>query len=251
MGDPGPKEGVINSPEEARKAVRQRYKDGADLIKVTATGGVLSIAKDGSGPQFTDEELEAIISTAKDYGMHTAAHAHGVEGMKRAVLAGITTIEHGTKMTEEIMDLMKERGTYYVPTITAGKSVGENAKIPGFFHPLVVPKALEIGPAIQETFRKAYKRGVRIAFGTDAGVFPHGQNAKEFGYMVEAGMPAMEAIRCATVVNATILGISDKVGVIEAGKFADIIATDENPLQNIKTLERVVFVMKEGVIYTP
>ncbi len=135
MGDPGPREGVINSPEDARKAVRQRYKDGSDLIKITATGGVLSLAKDGSGPQFTMEELKAIIETAKDYGMHTAAHAHGAEGMKRAVLAGITTIEHGTLMTEEIMDLMKQKGTFYVPTITAGKFVAEQAKVSGILSP--------------------------------------------------------------------------------------------------------------------
>jgi imidazolonepropionase-like amidohydrolase len=248
MGDPGPKEGVINSPEDARKAVRQRYKDGSDLIKITATGGVLSIAKDGSGPQFNDEELKAIIETAKDYGMHTAAHAHGAEGMKRAVIAGITTIEHGTKMTEEVMDLMIQKGTYYVPTMTAGRFVAEKAKEPGYYHPLVVPKALEIGPQIQETFRKAYKRGVKIAFGTDAGVFPHGQNAREFGYMVEAGMPPIEAIKSATITNAEILQISDKVGSLEAGKLADIIATDDNPLQNIKTLEKVTFVMKDGVV---
>jgi imidazolonepropionase-like amidohydrolase len=249
MGDPGPKEGVINSPEEARQAVRQRYKDGSDMIKVTATGGVLSLAKDGSGPQFTDDELKAIVETAKDYGMHTAAHAHGPEGMKRAVLAGITTIEHGTKMTEEVMDLMKQKGTFYVPTISAGKFVAEQAKTPGYYHPLVVPKALEIGPQIQETFRKAYKRGVKIAFGTDAGVFPHGDNGKEFTYMVEAGMPAIEAIKSATVVNAGILGMTDKIGTLEAGKFADIVATDENPLSNIKTVEKVSFVMKDGVVY--
>jgi imidazolonepropionase-like amidohydrolase len=249
MGDPGPKEGVINSPEEGRQAVRQRYKDGSDLIKVTATGGVLSLAKDGSGPQFTDEELRAIVQTAKDYGMHTAAHAHGTEGMKRAVLAGITTIEHGTKMTEEVMDLMKQKGTFYVPTITAGKFVADQAKIPGYYHPLVVPKALEIGPLIHETFSKAYKRGVKIAFGTDAGVFPHGENGKEFTYMVEAGMPAMEAIKSATIVNAGILGMTDRIGTIEVGKLADIVATDENPLKNIKTMESVSFVMKEGITY--
>jgi imidazolonepropionase-like amidohydrolase len=249
MGDPGPKEGVINSAEEARQAVRQRYKEGSDLIKITATGGVLSLAKDGSGPQFTDEELKAIIETAKDYGMHTAAHAHGVEGMKRAVLAGITTIEHGTKMTEEVMDLMIQKGTFYVPTISAGKFVAEQAKVPGYYHPLVTPKALEIGPQIQETFRKAYKRGVKIAFGTDAGVFYHGDNGKEFTYMVEAGMPAMEAIKAATVTNAGILGMSDKIGAIAPGLLADIVATDEDPLKNIKTMEKVSFVMKEGVIY--
>ena len=248
MGDPGPVEGVINSPEDARKAVRQRYKDGADLIKITATGGVTSLAKDGSGPQFTDEELKAIIETARDYGMHTAAHAHGPVGMKRAVLAGITTIEHGTLMTEEIMDLMKQKGTYYVPTLTAGRFVGEQAKIPGYYHPLVVPKAIAIGPQIQKTFEKAYKRGVKIAFGTDAGVFFHGDNAQEFALMVQGGMPPIEAIKAATVVNASILGMSDQIGSLEIGKLADIIAVHENPLQNIKALEKVSFVMKDGTV---
>jgi imidazolonepropionase-like amidohydrolase len=249
MGDPGPAEGVINSPEDARKAVRQRYKDGADLIKITATGGVTSLAKDGSGPQFTDEELKAIIETAKDYGMHTAAHAHGPEGMKRAVLAGITTIEHGTLMTEEIMDLMKQKGTFYVPTLTAGKFVGEQAKIPGYYHPLVAHKAAAIGPQIQQTYAKAYKRGVKIAFGTDAGVYFHGDNAKEFALMVEGGMSPMEAIKAATIVNAGILNMSDEIGTLEPGKLADIVATDQNPLQDIRALEKVTFVMKEGVVY--
>ena len=249
MGDPGPKEGVINGPEDAYKAVRQRYKDGADFIKITATGGVLSVAKDGSGPQFTQEEVTGIVAAAKDYGFHTAAHAHGAEGMKRAVLAGITTIEHGTLMTEEVMDLMKQKGTYHVPTIIAGRSAAEYAKIPGYYHPLVVPKALEIGSRIQENFGKAYKRGVKIAFGTDAGVFPHGENAREFGYMVEGGMPAIEALLCAMQVNAAILSMGDRIGSIEAGKLADVVAVNENPLTNIKTMEKVTFVMKEGVVY--
>jgi imidazolonepropionase-like amidohydrolase len=249
MGDPGPADGVINGPDDARKAVRQRYKDGADMIKITATGGVLSLAKDGSGPQFTDDELEAIVETARDYGMHTAAHAHGAEGMKRAVLAGITTIEHGTNMTEEIMDLMKSKGTFYVPTISAGRFVAEKAKEEGYFHELVVPKALSIGPQLQQTFGMAYKRGVKIAFGTDSGVSPHGENAKEFGYMVDAGMPPAEAIRAATLTNASILSMADRIGSIEAGKLADIIAVDHNPLTDIRTLERVVFVMKDGVVF--
>ena len=249
MGDPGPAEGVINGPDDARKAVRQRYKNGADVIKITSTGGVLSYAKDGSGPQFTDEELQAIIETANDYGMRTAAHAHGAEGMKRAVAAGITSIEHGTMMTEEIMDLMKEKGTYYVPTITAGKSVADSAQIPGYYPEIVVPKALAIGPKIQETFGKAYQRGVKIAFGTDAGVFAHGKNAKEFGYMVEAGMPPMEAIQSATRVSAELLGMEEELGTIETGKMADIIAVEDNPIENVGTLEAVVFVMKEGKVY--
>lgn len=249
MGDPGPKEGVINGTEDAYQAVRQRYKDGADFIKITATGGVLSVAKDGSGPQFTQDEVNAIVTAAKDYGFHTAAHAHGPEGMKRAVLAGITTIEHGTLMSDEVMDLMKQKGTYHVPTIIAGRSAAEYAKIPGYYHPLVVPKAIEIGSKIQENFGKAYKKGVKIAFGTDAGVFPHGENAREFGYMVEGGMPAIEALLSAMQVNANLLGVGDKIGSIEPGKLADIVAVDENPINNIKTMENVTFVMKDGVVY--
>lgn len=248
-GDPGPKEGVINSVDDAKKAVRQRYKDGADNIKITATGGVLSMAKNGQNPQFTLEEIEAICATAKDYGMIIAAHAHGDEGMRRAVLGGVTTIEHGTLMSEATMDLMIEKGTYYVPTITAGKKVVENAKKPGYFPAVIVPKALEIGPKIQETFGKAYKKGVKIAFGTDAGVFNHGENGEEFGYMVEAGMSEMQSIQSATLTNASILGMSNQLGQIEAGFIADIIATDEDPTQNINTMEQVSFVMKEGKIY--
>lgn len=248
MDTPGPTQGVINGVDEARQAVRQRYKDGSDVIKITATGGVLSVAKNGHNPQFTVEEIKAICETAKDYGMHVAAHAHGDEGMQRALLGGVKTIEHGTMMSEKTMELMKANKAYYVPTITAGKEVSDKSKIKGFYPEIVVPKAAEIGPKIQGTFGQAYKKGVSIAFGTDAGVFPHGLNAKEFGYMVEAGMPAMEAIQSATVTNAGLL-MNEDIGSIAEGKLADIIAVNEDPLENIKTLENVVFVMKDGKIY--
>ncbi|WP_077919148.1 amidohydrolase family protein [Spirosoma sp. 209] len=249
MGDPGPAEGVINSADDAHKAVRQRYKEGSDLIKITATGGVLSNAKDGSGPQFTDEEVKAIVVAAKDYGFAVAAHAHGAEGMKRAIRAGVQTIEHGTYMDDEAIALFKKHGTYYVPTIIAGKTVADSARMFGYYPALVRPKALAIGPKIQNTFAKAYKAGVNIAFGTDAGVFIHGYNAKEFEYMVEAGMPAVEAIRTALLNNARLLGMDTQIGSIEVGKLADIIAVDDNPVQQIKTLQAVRFVMKDGTVY--
>lgn len=249
MGDPGPEEGVINGPDEARKAVRQRYKDGSDLIKITATGGVLSNAKDGSGPQFTEEEVKAVVDAAKDYGFPVAAHAHGAEGMKRAIRAGVQTIEHGTYMDDEAIELFKKYGTYYVPTIIAGKTVADSAKHFGYYTALVTPKALAVGPKIQATFGRAYKAGVKIAFGTDAGVYIHGYNAKEFEYMVEAGMPPLEALKSALLTNAKLLGMDTQIGSVEAGKFADIIAVDENPIQNIKTLQAVRFVMKDGQVY--
>ncbi len=249
MGDPGPKEGVINSYEDAKKAVRQRYKNGADVIKITATGGVLSVAKDGQGPQFQMDELKGIVEIANEYGFVTAAHAHGDEGMYRAVSAGINTIEHGTFMSERTMDKMKEMGTYYVPTISAGKFVVEKAKIRGFFPAVVVPKALAVGPQIQETFAAAYKRGVKIAFGTDAGVFPHGDNGKEFIYMVEAGMTPMEAILSATKTASELLRVTDQYGSVESGKMADIVAVDGDPIQDISVMTKVSFVMKNGEVF--
>lgn len=197
-------DGVINSPDEARQAIRQRYKDGTDWIKITATGGVLSIAKSNKAPQFQKDELDALIATAKDYGFKVAAHAHGAEGIKRALRAGVTTIEHGSFLDDECIALFKEKGAYLVPTIIAGKSAADSAKIPGYYHPLVVPKALEIGPLIQKSFERAYKAGIKIAFGTDAGVYKHGLNAKEFQYMTEAGMPIMEAIKSATIIAAEV-----------------------------------------------
>ena len=249
VGDPGPKEGVINGVEDARKAVRQRYKEGSDLIKITASGGVLSVAKDGSNPQFTEEELATIIATAKDYGMKIAAHAHGAEAMKRAIRAGISSIEHGTYMDDETIALFKKHGTYYVPTITAGKSVADSAKMAGYYPDLVTPKALAVGPKIQATFGRAYKAGVKIAFGTDAGVFKHGKNWMEFQYMIEAGMLPIEAIKAATVNAADLLGMKEQLGSIEAGKLADLVAIDGDPLKDTSAFGKVVFVMKDGVVY--
>lgn len=249
MGDPGPKQGVVNGEASAREAVRWRYKTGADLIKITATGGVLSLAKSGRNPQFTDEELRAIVDTAADYDMHVAAHAHGDEGMQRAVKAGVRSIEHGTFMSEETMELMKEHGTFYVPTILAGVFVGEKAEVDGYFPDVVVPKAKAIGPEIRKTFAKAYKAGVRIAFGTDSGVSAHGDNAREFQLMVEGGMPPMEAIQSATVTAAELLGVTDRLGVVKKDMLADIIAVPGNPVEDITKLQDVRFVMKDGEIY--
>tara|TARA_B110000116_G_scaffold270561_1_gene288937 strand:- start:1033 stop:2319 length:1287 start_codon:yes stop_codon:yes gene_type:complete len=249
MGDHGPKNGIINGEDDARKAVRQRYKEGADWIKITATGGVLSVAKSGQNPQFTDEELTVIVNTAKDYGMKVAAHAHGAEGMKRAVIAGVTSIEHGTFMDRNIMRLMKQRGTVFVPTLLAGSWVVEKAKIDGFFPDLVRPKAAEIGPIAINTFAEAYKYGVPIVFGTDTGVSAHGDNAQEFALMVKAGMPEMEAIQSATSIAAKFLGIAETRGSITKNKIADIIAVPGNPLKNIRLMEQVHFVMKDGRIY--
>lgn len=249
MGDPGPKDGVVNGVEDAYKAVRQRYKDGSDCIKITATGGVLSQAKDGANAQFTEDEVKAIVAAAKDYGFPVAAHAHGPEGIKRAIRGGVNSIEHGTFMDDEGIILAKQYGTYLVPTIIAGKSVADSAKILGYFTKLVTPKALATGPQIQATFAKAYKAGVKIAFGTDAGVFAHGKNWMEFIYMTEAGMPAMEALRAATVNAADLLGQSANLGSLAPGKYADIIAVQGDPLTDIKVMEKVTFVMKEGKVF--
>lgn len=249
MGDPGPEDGVVNGPEDCVKAVRQRYKDGSDLIKITASGGVMSVAKSADNPQFTDVELRAIVETAKDYGFKVAAHAHGAEAMKRAIRAGVTSIEHGTYLDDEAIALFKQHGAYLVPTITAGKSTADSAKIAGYYPEIVTAKALVVGTFIQASFAKAYKAGVKIAFGTDAGVFPHGKNWMEFVYMTEAGMPAMAAIQAATVSAADLLGVTDMLGSIEPGKLADIIAVEGNPLDDISSMGRVKFVMKDGVVY--
>lgn len=246
---PTPADGVVDGPYDARKAVRARYQDTADLIKLTVTGGVLSVAKSGQNPQFMQDELNEIVTTARDYEMKVTVHAHGKEGMLRAIEAGVDSIEHGTYMDAEVMEAMKAKGVYYIPTITAGKSVAERAKIDGFFPELVRPKAAAIGPKIQGTFAEAYKAGVNIAFGTDAGVFDHGENYREFVYMVEAGMPALEAIKAATHEAATLLGTIDDFGTLTVGKRADIVAVSADPLADIAVLADIDFVMKDGQVY--
>ena len=243
---PTAEDGVINGPYDAYTAVRQRYKDGADGIKLTVTGGVLSVAKSGDNPQFTLEEVDAVVKAAKDYGMWVAVHAHGPQGMKRAVLAGVDSVEHGTFMTEEIMDLMISNGTYYVPTISAGEFVAAKSKIDNYFPEIVRPKAASVGPQIGATFKKAHERGVKIAFGTDAGVQPHGTNSDEFVYMVQYGMSPMKAIKSATINTAMLLGINDDLGSIDIGKTADIIAVKGNPILDIENIKNIRFVMKEG-----
>ena len=249
FADPTPADGVINGRDDAFKAVRARYKSGADLIKITATGGVLSVAKSGQNPQFTEAEIAAVVEAAKDYDFTVAAHAHGAEGIKRAVRAGVDSIEHGSLMDQEGIDLMREYGTYYVPTIMAGFWVAEKAEDPDFFPEIVRPKALAIGPVMQETFGKAYRGGVKIAFGTDSGVSAHGDNAQEFVYMVEAGMPEMEAIQSATRVASELLRINTTLGTIEQGKLADLIAVGGDPLEDIGLLKSIAFVMKDGKVY--
>lgn len=249
MGESTPADSVVDSPDEAREAVRYHYKRGTDVIKLTATGGVLSLAKSGHNPQFTETEIQALIETATEYGMGVAAHAHGVEGMRRAVTAGVRSIEHGTYMTPEIMELMKQHGTFFVPTIVAGQFVAEKATLDGYFPEVVRTKAATIGPVIKSTFAEAYKAGVKIAFGTDTGVSAHGDNAQEFALMVDGGMSPMEAIRSATLIAADLLFEAGNLGQIAPGMLADIVAVDGNPLEDITLLQNVSFVMKDGVIY--
>ncbi len=249
MGNPGADRGIISGADEARRAVRQRYKEGFDLIKIATTGGVLSLAKSGDAPLLVDEELAAIVTTAKDYGYPVATHAHGADGMKRAIRAGVQTIEHGTYMDEEAIQLMKARGTWLVTTISAGRFVAEKAKLAGYFPDMIRTKAATIGPQIQGMFSRAYKAGVKIAFGTDQGVAPHGDNAKEFEYMVEAGMPPLEAIRAATLNGAIVMGLERDIGTLDVGKLADIVAVPGDPSKEISVMSKMQFVMRDGVVY--
>jgi imidazolonepropionase-like amidohydrolase len=248
-GDPGPDHGIINSVEDAAKAVRLHYKRGDDVIKIMPSGGVLDQSASGDNSQLTLEEIKAVVATAHDYGFTVAAHAHGAESIRRAVVGGVDSIEHGTYMDEQDMKLMKEHGTFYVPTIIAGDYVAHKALIPGYYPPQVAAKAAAIGPLIIGTAGRAYKAGVKIAFGTDAGVYPHGENAHEFELMVQAGMPPLYAIQAATVSASQLLKHDKDLGSVTAGKFADVVAVTGNPLDNISLLKQVSFVMKEGVVY--
>jgi len=242
-------DGIVDSADDARKAVRYQHKYGADLIKFTATGGVLSIGDSGDAQQFTDEEMRAIVEAAHLLGMKVAAHAHGKRGIEAAIRAGVNSIEHGTYSDDQTFALFKEHGTYLVPTILAGKTVAEMATVPGFFVPSVQVKAATIGPLIQDMFKRAYAAGVKVAFGTDSGVSNHGDNAREFEYMVQAGMPPIEAILAATRNAADLIGAPDKIGSIQTGRFADMVAVAANPLTDIGEMRRITFVMKGGVVY--
>jgi len=248
-GNPDARQGIINSPDDAWKAVRQHYKSGADLIKIMPSGGVLDESASVDNAQLTLPEIQAVVTAAHDYGFTVAAHAHGAEAIRRAVIGGVDSIEHGTFMDDVDIKLMKEHGTWYVPTIIAGKYVGEMAERPGYYPPQVAAKAKQVGPLIQATAAKAYKAGVKIAFGTDAAVYPHGLNAKEFQYMVEAGMPPLFAIQTATTHAAQLLKHTSDIGSISAGRYADVIAVPGNPLADITLMQKVEFVMKEGKIY--
>lgn len=248
-GDPGPKDGIINSPEDAWKAVRAHYKNGVDLIKIMPSGGVLDESSSVDNAQMTIEEIKAVVAAAHDYGFTVAAHAHGAEAIRRAVIGGVDSIEHGTFMNEEDMKLMKAHGTWYVPTIIAGKYVAEMAAKPGYYPAQVAVKAMQVGPIIQATAGRAYKAGVKIAFGTDAAVYPHGQNAKEFQYMMEAGMPTAFVLQTATTHAAQLLRHEKDIGSVSVGKYADIIAVPGDPLADITLMQKVSFVMKAGVVY--
>lgn len=248
--DPKPETMTADGPAEARKAVRARVRSGVDLIKITATGGVLSMTAAGVEQQFFQDELESIVEAARMMGRKVAAHAHGAEGINAALRAGVHSIEHGTYLNDESIDLFKKTGAYLVPTIHAGKFVEEKAKIDGYFPNAVREKAAAVGPLIQDAFGRAHAAGVNIAFGTDVGVGAHGTNAEEFVYMHEAGMSPEDCLISATINAATLIGVEDQIGTLEAGKFADLIALPRDPMDDVSVYSDVVFVMKGGEAFT-
>jgi imidazolonepropionase-like amidohydrolase len=247
--DLGAAQSIINSPADAWKAVREHYKQGTDVIKIMSSGGVLDLGTNGENPQMTVEEVQAVVAAAHDYGFVVASHAHGAEGIRRAVVGGVDSIEHGTWMDDEDMKLMKEHGTYYVPTVYTGNYVTEMAKKPGAYPPQVAAKALLTGPQIMKTVTRAYQAGVKFAYGTDEGVFPHGENWRDFPLLVQAGVPAMYTMQMATINAATLLRRQNDLGSITQGKYADVVTVPGNPLDDISLMSKVDFVMKAGVVY--
>lgn len=245
----GPLDGVVNGADQARYAVRLDVKYGADMIKVCASGGVLSPTDDVDTPQLTQEELDAIVNEAHALHRKTAAHAHGAEAAKRAIRAGIDSIEHGSFLDDEDLDMMKQRGTYLVPTLMAAQGLQEKFDRNIYMPPAIADKAHLAIHSMHGTFQRALAKGVNIGLGTDAAVYPHGRNAEEFHQMVDLGMKPAAALKAGTSADADLLGIADKVGTLEPHKFADVVAVPGNPLENIRLTEQVFFVMKEGVIY--
>jgi imidazolonepropionase-like amidohydrolase len=245
----GPLEGVVNGADQARYAVRLDHKYGADMIKVCATGGVLSPTDDVDTSQLTQEELNAIVDEAHALRRKTAAHAHGAEGAKRAIRAGIDSIEHGTFLDDEALDMMRQRGTFLVPTLMAAQGLQERIDKGIYIPPAILAKAKVAIASIHQTFQRALAKGVKIGLGTDAAVYPHGRNVEEFHQMTDLGMKPIDALKAGTSMDAELLGLADKVGTLEAGKIADVVAVPGDPVQNIRQTEHVFFVMKEGVIY--
>jgi imidazolonepropionase-like amidohydrolase len=233
-----------------RAAVRLNHKYGADVVKVCATGGVLSLTDAVDTPQLTQEELDAMVDEAHALRMRAAAHAHGAEGAKRAIRAGINSIEHGTFLDDEALDLMKQKGTYYVPTLMAAQGLRERmARNAAAFPPPIMEKARVAAATLDATVRKAIQKGVKIALGTDAAVYPHGRNAEEMAELVRLGMRPVDALRAATSVDADLLGVSDRLGSLEAGKLADVVAVPGDPTRDIAVTQKVLFVMKDGVVF--
>jgi len=245
----GPEQGVANGPDQMRYAVRLAHKYGADVIKTCASGGVLSLTDDVDTPQLTQEEMNALIDEAHALKRKVAAHAHGAEAAKRAIRAGVDSIEHGTFLDDEAMDMMKQRGTYYVPTLMALQGLSEQMQAGMYIPPTIRAKAEQAMTSLHKTFQKALAKNIKIGLGTDAAVYPHGRNGEEFHQMVDLGMKPVDALKAGTSVDAELLGLADKIGSLEAGKSADIVAVPGNPLQDIRQTEHVLFVMKEGVIY--
>lgn len=240
---------VAVGAEGMRQAVRWNIKFGADVIKTCASGGVLSLNDDVDSPQLTQEELNALVDQAHTQRRKAAAHSHGAEAAKRAVRAGIDSIEHGSFLDDEALRMMKEKGTFFVPTLMAVEGIRERLAAGARMDPRQERKARLAMDSLDTTVRKAIAMGLRIALGTDAGVYPHGRNPEELHLLVDRGMKPIEALRAATSADAELFGIAERVGTLEAGKLADIIAVPGDPLMNIRLVERVLFVMKEGVVY--